>query len=397
MKRRAYVASALAGVGSLAGCLGVDDLPRLTGSDGSTSGTADDATSPSGGTSSPGQPDEYPVPESEIKRGAPRDAIPAIVDPDFASDWSGLELEVPSQYEGNRLIRPRLDDGDEVLGIERGGEARAYPLRVLNWHEVCNDTFDEPLLATYCPLCRTGVAAVRRVDGEETRFGVSGLLWKSNLVMYDELTESRWSQVAATAIRGEKAGTRMDLVPSTITTWGEWRDAHPDTEVLVPPPESSTIRGRDATRNYERDPYSGYDSDDRVGIGRSEFDDRLHPKTIVLGISDGGVARAYPLAEVRSAGVVNDTVGELPVVVTVDAGDNLVAYERAVDGETLTFEADTEATIRGGGTTWRRSSGRAVDGSLEGSTLDRANDRSPMFWFSWADVYPDTEIFEVQT
>lgn len=189
----------------------------------------------------------------------------------------------------------------------------------------------------------------------------------------------------------------MDLVPSTITTWREWRDAYPDTEVLLPPPESSTVRGRDATRNYERDPYAGYDTADQVGIGRSEYDERLHPKTLVVGISDRGVARAYPLSEVRSAGVVNDTVGDLPVVVTDDAGGNLVAYVRTVDDETLTFEADTDETIRGGGSAWRRSTGRAVDGPHEGTKLDRANDRSPMFWFSWADVHPETEIFEAET
>lgn len=187
----------------------------------------------------------------------------------------------------------------------------------------------------------------------------------------------------------------MDLVPSTITTWGEWRDANPDTDGLVPPPESSTVRGRDTTRSYDRDPYAGYDSDDQVGIGRSEYDDRLHPKTIVVGISDDGIDRASPITAVRPAGVVTDTVGDLPIVVTVDAGDNLVAYERTVDGETLTFEADADATIPGGGSTWRRSTGRAVDGPHGAVTLDRANDRSPMAWFSWADVHPETEIYGV--
>lgn len=398
MKRRRYVASALGAVGSLAGCLGGDDGQRSTGTGGSSTATTvrpkgTTSSGPTDGGSTADPSGEYPVPESELERGAPRDAIPAIVDPVFASDWSDVELEVQS-YEGAQTIQPHLDDGEEVLGIERGGETHAYPLSVLNWHEVCNDTFGGPLLATYCPLCRTGVAAVRRVNGEETRFGVSGLLWKSNLVMYDELTESYWSQVAATAIRGEKAGTTMELVPSTITTWAEWRRAHADTDVLVPPPESSTVLGRDATRNYERDPYAIYAADDQVGLGRSDYDDRLHPKTVVVGISDDGVARAYPVTEIRAAGIVNDTVGDLPVVVTVDASGNLVAYERTVDGETLDFRGETDETIEGGGTSWRRSSGRAGAGSHEGATLDRANDRSPMFWFSWADIYPDSEIYE---
>jgi hypothetical protein len=128
-----------------------------------------------------------------------------------------------------------------VLGVEHDDRARAHPLRVLNHHEVVNDEFAGPLAVTYCVLCGSGVVFERRVTGEPTTFGVSGRLWRSDLVMYDGLTDSLWSQLAATAIRGPRTGDRLTLVPSSLTTWGKWRSAHPETRVLLPPPHSGTV------------------------------------------------------------------------------------------------------------------------------------------------------------
>jgi hypothetical protein len=310
----------------------------------------------------------------------PQDGIPAITDPAFADDWSDADAT--------------LEDDERVVGVARGGEARAYPLGILDWHEVVNDSFGGPLLVTFCPLCGSGVTAVRRVDGEETRFGVSGKLWRNDLVMYDAKTGSLWSQILATAIRGEETGTTLDLVPSTLTTWGAWREAHPGTSVLLPPPASGTVQG-DVSRNYETDPYAGYEDDRRIGISTEEFDDdRLHPKAQVVGVASDGVARAYPFQRVsEGGGVVNDRVGDLPVVVSVDAADGLVAYDRRVDGETLSFRADGERHLAAGGWRWERTTGRAVDGPHEGTTLTRANGRSQMFWFAWLDFHPDTEVY----
>lgn len=399
MRRRTYLAGGLAALGSLAGCTGRDGGAETPGGDGGANGTGTDpgtatGTGTEGDTGTAADENRYPVPEDELRRGAAEDAIPAIVDPAFGEDWSGIEFEVQSNMGGERTVTPRIHEDDRVIGIERDGFARAYPLKVLRWHEVCNDRFDGPLLVTYCPLCRTGVAAERTVDGETATFGVSGLLWKSNLVMYDDVSDSLWSQVAATAIRGPEAGTPLDLVPSTITTWGEWREAHPDGQVLRPPPDSSTVRGRDETRPYDTNPYGRYADADQVGLGRTDYDDRLHPKTLVVGVADADAARAYPLPAVREAGVVNDVVGDLPVVVTTDGGGDLVAYERTVDGDVLAFEAADETTLRADGSRWRRSTGRALDGPHEGTTLTRANDLTPLFWFSWADIHPDSDIYE---
>jgi hypothetical protein len=320
---------------------------------------------------------DLPLSDSDLDRGAPKDAIPAITDPAFGKDWNGVDAT--------------LAEDDRVIGVAVEDGARAYPLAVLNWHEVVNDTFDGPLLVTYCPLCGSGVTAERRVDGEETIFGVSGLLWNSDLVMYDRLTDSLWSQVLGKAVQGPQTGQALSLLPSSFTTWGEWRAEYPDTDVLLPPPESDAMGN--PPRNYDRNPYVGYDDIDRVGIGyNDDVDERLNPKATVIGVATDDGARAYPRETVETRGVVNDTVGGLPVVVTVTTSGSLVAYERTVEGETLTFERSGD-TLTAGGSQWAVVTGRARDGSYEGTQLVTANDRSPMFWFAWADFYPGTDIF----
>jgi len=279
---------------------------------------------------------DLPVPESELARGAGKDTIASITGPALGPDWSDHD--------------PSLVDESLVIGVERDGMARAYPLKMLNLHEVVNDDLGGPLLVTYCPLCASGVVADRTVDGEALTFGVSGLLWRSDLVMYDEGTDSLWSQLLAQAIRGELTGTRLALYPSIVTTWGQWRGAHADTEVLLPTPASKTIRG-ELDLQYHRNPYSGYESSRRIGVGtHGEVDDRLHPKTRVIGVAHDGVARAYTLETLAKEGVVNDTVGGLPVVVTV-IGTTMVAYERRVGGRPLVFERDGDRLV-GGGSRW---------------------------------------------
>jgi hypothetical protein len=187
-------------------------------------------------------------------------------------------------------------------------------------------------------------------------------------------------------------GSTLTLVPSTLTTWGEFQEAYPDGEVLLPPPESSTVTGRDQTRNYDENPYAAYENTRQIGLGGEFEDERLHPKTMVVGVSADGVARAYPLETVQDEGVVNDTVGSLPVVVAATAEGTLVAYERTVDGETLTFERDG-AFLLAGGSRWRVVGGRAVDGPYEGERLAQANDVSPEFFFAWLDFHPETEVY----
>jgi hypothetical protein len=415
MRRRRYLGTlGTAGLAGLAGCL--DGLAG-GGRDGrgppseTTTDERDPAPTAGGGDDTPDERTvvngvRVPVPDSELRRGAGIDAIPAITNPEYAADWDGIEMEARSRTGIEYTSRPTLVDDDRVLVVERDAvsgtlgtdeptglaPARAYPLRVLNWHEIANDDYGGPLLVTYCPLCASGVTAVRRVNGERAVFGVSGLLYRNALVMYDRQTRSLWSQIAAAAIQGVQTGDTLTLVPSTLTTWGEFRATHPDGEVLLPPPESNTVTGRDQTRNYDENPYAAYENTRRIGLGGEFDDDRLHPKTMVVGVSAGGVARAYPLQTVQDAGVVNDTVGDLPVVVAATEAGTLVAYERTVDDETPTFEREG-AFLVGGGSRWRVVGGRAVDGPHEGQRLTQANEVSPEFFFAWLDFHPETEVY----
>ena len=329
-----------------------------------------------------------PVPRGEIEHRLPADHIPAIVDPAFGEDWRDLEVPSDSTYDGG----PLLPDESPVVGVDRAGEARAYPLRILDWHEVVNDALGGPLLVTYCPLCGSSVTAERRAAGRETVFGVSGRLWRDDLVLYDRATESWWSQLLATAIRGPLTGEQLSLLPSSLTSWGEWRATHPATRVLLPPPRSDTLRGRDATFDYFAPKY-GYDDDQLIGYA-GDGGDRPAPRRLVVGVTAGGDARAYPFDVVVEAGVVNDAVGGLPVVVTVTPGDALVAYERQVDGTALAFEPAGDAHLRAGGSRWERATGRAVDGPHAGTQLAPATDVPAMFWKGWRDFHPETGVYE---
>ncbi|PSQ10368.1 hypothetical protein BRC93_09885 [Halobacteriales archaeon QS_5_70_15] len=248
MERRAFLAGVTTGLAGTAGC-----LVGYRGGDGSEEPT----------TEYPGIA-EYGYPGTICEEERRPDAIPAIDDPAFGANWDGADL--PEAYRPGGLTDDRV-----VLGVSRDGAAHAYPLAVLARHEVVNDTLGDPLLVTYCPICRSGLVASRELDGEVATFGVTGLLWKppdayaaaseadgtvvgasesdpdasvrdsGNLVMYDEPTGSRWSQVLAEAICGPRTGESLEIRPSTVTTWGQWRSGHPDTGVLLPPPLSGTL------------------------------------------------------------------------------------------------------------------------------------------------------------
>lgn len=398
MERRRYL-----------GWLATGTLAGLTGCGGGLSSPAGspNPTPASVDTASPSTPGvaaaaiELPVPKHHLELAGFKDSIPAITEPSFADDWSDVRLRLqrrdlsPSfEFE----FEPRLTPETPVIGVARRGTARAYPLGVLNWFEVVNDTFPragdgEPVLVTYCPLCRTGLTADRRVQGEETEFGVSGLLYRDNLVLYDQVTSSLWSQVRAQAIRGPMTGTHLSLLPSTLTTWDEWRADYPDTQVLVPPPISKTVAG-EVVRDVTKSPYGDYANVSRIGVGPGQVaDDRLHPKAIVIGVRAGGVVRAYPLQAVRKAGgVVNDVVGDKPVVVAA-AAETLVAYDRRVAGQVRTFEPVDSNHMMAAGSRWTIPTGRAVDGPLQGRELTTASAVSAMFWFAWSQFNPDTELW----
>lgn len=372
MRRRQLLA---AGVGlGLAGCV---SAPRGDEEEAGAS-TVEQAT-----PSRPVPADvDLPVPRSEMYPALPRDRIPAIVEPAFGPDWDRVEVD------GEPVSLP---EDAPVVGVVREGVARAYPLRILNWHEVVNDQHGGPLLVSYCVQCGSAVVAERVIAGEPTAFGVSGLLWRADLVMYDRATESLWSQIMATAIDGPRTGDQLTLLPSTMTSWGAWKGEHPDTEVLLPPPHSNTLRGRDATRDYATPKYSYGDEDQLIGL--DSHDGELHPNTLVVGVSNDGEAKAYPFPAVREDDVVNDEVGGKPVVVTVTTTGTLVAYDRRVAGVVPTFRAHDPEHLRAGGSRWCRESGRAVDGPHEGRRLSPASPVPAMFWLGWSGFHPETDVY----
>jgi hypothetical protein len=388
MDRRQYLA-VLGGV--TAGAAGVVGAVRHAGDDGSTAagGTDGPVTEESGAVE--GDPDV--VPKSELNRAAPKDGIPAIVDPEFAPSWDPAVA-------GEAVEGLRLEPDDDVIGIERDGIARAYPLKVLKRHEVVNDTLDSPQLITYCPICESGLVTDRTVGGTTRTFGVSGYLYQANLVLYDEESGSLWSQLGAKAIRGPLAGTRLDRTGDAITTWGEWSAEVPDTTVLVPPPASNTVVGPVAFKYnldiYERreriaERYPEYGS-----LGQLEWTDtRLQRRTVVIGVSADGASRAYARRDVQADGPLNDTVGSLPVLVTTTEEGRLRAYERRVDGTPLTVETNEAGELVAGDSRWSRLRGTALDGPYEGERLPVAPGRGPLYWAAWLEFNPETTVYGI--
>ncbi len=268
--------------------------------------------------------------------------IPALVDPPF----------IPADR-GHYLPETEL-----VLGLVWKGEARAYPFRILVWHEVVNDVIQgDPLLVTWCPLCFSGVAFDGRVQGKRELFGVSGKLYQSQLVMYDQTTESYWLQTLGKAVVGPRTGLTLEKVPIDVAEWGSWRRAHPETKVLS--------QDTGFIRDYGRNPYgaTGDYSDIRFRLGVSDPDARLPAQTIVHGVGVEHTYKAYPDHVLRKQEVINDHIGGTPVLVFLhpDVGGPRV-FVRRVQDRTLTFHKKNSHFVdREAGSTWS-AEGVAIDG-----------------------------------
>jgi hypothetical protein len=328
--------------------------------------------------------------EEFVGGGPPKDGIPSIDEPRFVSVAEADEL---------------LSAREPVAVVELGGQARAYPLQVLTWHEIVNDELaGEPIAVTYCPLCNSTVAFRREVDGEPVEFGTTGMLRNSDLVMYDRATESWWQQVTAEAVVGEQTGTRLEVLPSQILSWQEFRRAHTDGEVLS--------RDTGFERDYGQNPYTSYDSDPDSApfLFQGEPDRSLPPKERVAAIRTGErSAVVYPFSRLRDEAPVGDEVDGRAVVVFFDpdvasALDSSVisegrkvgaaaVFERTVKGRTLEFEPGSEpGSFRDGqtGSTWDMS-GRATAGPLAGTRLEQVV-HDDQFWFALAAFFEDAAI-----
>ena len=333
----------------------------------------------------------HSVPYNEIiSGGPPRDGIPPIDDPKFTT------FEDADTWLGGQ---------EPVIALEINGDARAYPLQILTWHEIVNDVVGGvPVAATFCPLCNSAIVFDRRLGGVVYDFGTSGKLRKSDLIMWDRQTESWWQQFTGEAIVGELTGKGLTFVPASIISFNDFKEANPEGQVLS--------RDTGFTRDYGRNPYAGYDrADIPPFLFDGELDGRLLPKERVVAVTIGDGDAAFPFSVLENERVVNYTVSEQELVVFFKPG-TLSALDRSsirnsrdvgatgvfdsdLDGRKLTFRADGDNFVDNETGSFWDILGQATQGPLAGSKLTpivHANH----FWFAWGAFKPDTKIYQGQ-
>jgi len=317
--------------------------------------------------------------------GPPPDGIPPIDEPRFL-DADAVDF---------------VNDEEPVLAVQIGDDARAYPVQIMIWHEIANDTVGGvPIAVTYCPLCNSAVAVDRRVDGRTLTFGTSGLLYQSSLIMYDRQTESLWSHFTGQALAGMFAGTELTSYPVSTVSWKDWRTAHPDGLVLS--------RDTGSERDYGRNPYPGYDDiDNPPFLFEGEVDGRMSAKERVIGVGRDRDPIAVRLERLLDDGVIAFDLEGDPTVAwalpgtasaldtdRVDEGRDVGAtgvFSSVVGGRSLNFRRTEGAFVdRETGSTWDVL-GRSVDGQLEGTRLE-AIEHVDTFWFAWAAFAPATTV-----
>ena len=277
------------------------------------------------------------VPADQIHHGGPpRDGIPAIDTPDFVTvSQAGF-----------------LKASDRILGIYRNGIAKAYAVRILTYHEIVNDTFSgEAIVVTFCPLCGTGMAFKAGTRQHPRKFGVSGLLYNSDVLLYDRQTESLWSQLMKRAISGPLKGQRLEAIPLSHTTWQDWRSEHPDTRVL------SLNTGY--TRDYESSPYGDYNQSRSIFFPVQFLAKGYHPKEQVIGLELDNTFKAYPFVELAKTNRtrIRDTVARQPIDILFDPVNRT------------------------------------------GKVMDTSGKEIPTvisFWFAWMTFHPESEVFKTK-
>lgn len=321
-------------------------------------------------------------PSDVISGGPPKDGIPAIDQPQFVSI-----AEADSW----------LEDSEPVIVVEQGNETRAYPIQILMWHELVNDTLDgRPLVISYCPLCNTAIVFERRVNGEATTFGTTGRLRYSNLIMYDRASETWWQQATGQAIMGQYAGERLPFVAAEMIAWSDFRDEGMG-QVLS--------RNTGFNRAYGTNPYVGYDdTSTRPFLYQGPpAPDQLAYLARVLGLEHGGEALAFPWADVQAAHVLSAEVGDETIVAIWQAGVSSALDTQSIEdgrdvGSVAAFLAEDHDLAWDGdhivdvatGSLWN-GRGEAVSGPLAGETLTLLPG-VPHFWFSWVAFQPSTRV-----
>lgn len=280
-------------------------------------------------------PEDVPGRENlaKLRQGCPfKDCIPSIDEPKFES------ISEADSW---------LEDENIVFALDYKGESKAYPQRILNWHEILNDQVSgDPLTVTFCPLCGSALAFERRVDGQTLEFGVSGKLLNNDLIMYDRETESLWEQITGEAIVGDFFGKRLTQVPLSGMRWSQFKEEFPQGEVLS--------QDTGFSRDYSRYPYGNYEQDVSVLFPvEGGVDTTIHPKTVVYGIEVGKNYKAYEEEKLEKEGEITDTVGGVEIKVTFKNGKV----------EARNLEADEELVA------------------------------TRLFWFAWKSFRPETELY----
>lgn len=331
---------------------------------------------------------KHTVPFAEIESGGPpKDGIPAIDRPQFIAPAEAARW---------------LDRREPVIVFEHRGDARAYPLQILMFHEIVNDTVGGlPVAVTFCPLCNASIVFDRKANGTVLDFGTTGKLRKSDLVMYDRRTESWWQQFTGKGIVGHYAGSTLQQLPSTIASFADFRNAYPKGRVLS--------RATGFNRPYGKNPYRGYDRiGDQPFLFFDPVDRRLPPMERVLGVIRDGKVRVYPLSVVSAFPVINDEIGQEPIAVFSREGvlsvldaeiiresreiATAAAYSRRVSDRILSFERrDNRIVDRETGSEWDLF-GRAIAGPLKGTRL-KSLDSGVHFAFAWLAFNPASEIY----
>ena len=384
------------------------------------------------------------IPLNEVLSGGPPpQGIPAL---GFSGDWQGAasatnQPEFVSQEEAASW----LGKNEPVIVLVINGEAKAYPLQILTWHEIANDTVGGvPVAVTFCPLCNSALAFDRRIPltttqqaevtslnadaqftmldenfleayfeqegpiiedlkGLEVTFGVSGMLYNSNMLMFDTHTSTLWSQLLGDAVVGTLNKVSLLRLPAQVVGFAEFRKAFPNSSVLS---HNTGFR-----RDYGRNPYVGYDDvNSPAFLFRGVVDGRLVPKERIISIDRGEDVAAYPFTVLSETRVVNDSVNGESIVLFWAEGTNSAldssriangqdvgavgVFSRDIADKTLTFMWDGETFIdEETGSTWNLL-GNAVSGELAGQSLKPIVHDNTL-WFAWAAFKPETRIFGV--
>ena len=327
---------------------------------------------------------------------------PRFVPLDLAADDIIVNLRdvirpIDNPVYGPATALPWLEDDNLVIGYRSENGAYAYPVNILDLHEIVNDNLDGvPVLITYCPLCSSGVVFSREVGDDILTFGNTSALYMSDLVMYDTLTGSFWFQVRGEAIVGALSGSRLKLLASTTITWGEWKKLFPESHVLTgmnedPAMFAEILYGRGVSTGFQE---RINNADFVFPVDPRKLDDRLKYGELVLTVEIDDAVIAFPLGLIGD-GVVNHQVAGAPVVVFARSdGSAEAAFSRNLNSQLLTFEFQEEGqqfVDQETGSVWD-ALGRGVSGPLAGEELEQLKTRRS-FWFSVAIAFPDVDIF----